>query len=261
MADVALFEQDGDWFVPSESTRSPWSPESLHGGAVAALLARAVERVEPEGQFVARLTLELVRPVPVEPLRLETRVDRPGKRVQAVAARLTTSDGTEVTRATSLRIRHGDFELPESAAHQDSVPGPGEPADGTLSGDIGWTAFHNSGVEMRWVEGSFATPGAATVWIRLQLPVVAGEEPSGAQRACAAADFGNGVSSVVPYGEWIFINPDLSVHLARPPAGEWICLEAVTRAHAVGAGIAESALYDERGRIGRSVQSLLIDPV
>jgi hypothetical protein len=75
----------------------------------------------------------------------------------------------------------------------------------------------------------------------------------------AAADFGNGVSSPLSFGDWLFINPDLTIHLSRLPVGEWVGLESHTSAESQGIGISESRLWDEEGPIGRSVQSLLID--
>ena len=60
------------------------------------------------------------------------------------------------------------------------------------------------------------------------LDVVAGEQPSGVQRAAAAADFGNGVSGGLPYDRFTFINPDLTIHLLRPPVGEWIGMRAAS---------------------------------
>jgi hypothetical protein len=121
-------------------------------------------------------------------------------------------------------------------------------------------AFHSDGVEHRFVAGSFERPGPATDWIRLRVPVVAGEDILPVSRVAAAADFGNGVSWVLPReAGYVFINPDLTVYLHRRPAGEWICLEAVTYAQPDGVGMAESRLWDERGPIGRSIQSLLLD--
>lgn len=57
---------------------------------------------------------------------------------------------------------------------------------------------------------------------------------------------------------FLFINTDLSVHLHRMPGGEWVCLEARTFPESNGVGLADTALYDERGRIGRSAQTLLV---
>ena len=64
----AIFLPDGPRFVPTELARGPWTPEAQHGGPPAALLARTLER-EPgaEGMLVARLTVELLRPVPIAP--------------------------------------------------------------------------------------------------------------------------------------------------------------------------------------------------
>jgi hypothetical protein len=114
-------------------------------------------------------------------------------------------------------------------------------------------------MEFRNVSGHFAVPGPATAWLRLRVPVLAGEEPSPLQRVMAAADFGNGLSGILDFREYIYINPDLTVYLHRLPIGEWVCLEAVTDAGDKGVGIAQSRLWDGTGHIGRSIQSLLID--
>jgi hypothetical protein len=74
----------------------------------------------------------------------------------------------------------------------------------------------------------------------------------------AVADCGNGLSNVLPIGEWMFINPDLTVHLERYPQGEWICLEAASAIDPTGFGLARSTLYDERGAVGRGAQSLYV---
>jgi hypothetical protein len=137
---------------------------------------------------------------------------------------------------------------------------PPPPAEGRLeqSAIVAYTDFIKDGTEHRFVAGHFDELGPATDWIRLKVPVVADEEPSGLQRVCAAADFGLGVSRVANLDEMTFINPDLTIYLEREPVGEWICIDAESRLHDHGIGIAESALFDERGRIGRSVQSLLV---
>lgn len=261
MAD-ALFDPDGSHFVPTALARGPWSPEALHGGPPAALLARCAERVAGgEKMLVTRLTVELLRPVPVSPLAVETRLLRPGRKVQLVGASLRAGD-VEVARATALRLRTLDLPLPEEIDSPSPPPGP-ETAPPSASPGIAlrdYPAFHNQGVEHRFVAGSFDRAGPATDWIRLRVPLVAGEETSPLARVAAAADFGNGVSWVLSRTDgWQFINPDLTVSLHRLPVGEWVCLEAVTYVEPTGIGQAESVLWDERGRLGRAVQSLLLD--
>jgi hypothetical protein len=257
----ALFHIDGDAYVPSDLTRGPWTPDAQHGGPPCALLVRAVEAVDaPAEMAVARATFELLRPVPLAPLTVTTTVLRPGKKVQLVGASLHAGD-TEVVRATVLRIRRSSIPLPPGVPVDEGRPDlPDEAApDGfPVPVDESLRHFHRDGMEIRTVAGGFDRPGPATAWFRLRAPVVDGEEPSGAVRAAATADFGNGLSWTLP-PDWLFINADLTVHLLRPPVGEWLCLAARTLPSDAGFGIAESAIYDSAGRVGRSVQSLLLD--
>ena len=114
-------------------------------------------------------------------------------------------------------------------------------------------------MEYRFVSGAFLEPGPATVWMRMRHPLVAGERPSPLQRVLVAADSGNGVSAALDWRRFLFINVDLSVHLHRLPAGEWVCLDAITLPEPNGVGIADTALFDEHGPIGRAAQTLLVD--
>ncbi len=258
----ALFEPDGARFVATELARGPWSPEALHGGPPAALLARCAERVAgDDGMMVTRLTVELLRPVPVAPLSVETRMLRPGRKVQLVGASLHAGD-TEVARATALRIRTTGLPVADDMPRPAPPPGPDTVGPSTSPGIAlqDYPAFHNRGVEHRFVAGAFDLAGPATDWIRLRVPLVAGEETSPLARVAAAADFGNGISWILPRGGgWQFINPDLTIALHRHPAGEWVCLEAVTFLESHGVGQSESVLWDERDRLGRSMQCLLLD--
>jgi hypothetical protein len=262
MSDDALFIPDGELFVPTEHTRGPWDPRAQHGGPPAALLARCIE-VEPAPlpMEVARITVELLRPVPVtEPVRVRTRLVRPGKKVQVVEAVMTTRDDTEVCRAQALRIRRQELDLAARAVAPVELPPP--PDAGHVERGVGdYYSFGVTGVELRFVRGRFFENGASTVWIRLRVPVVLGEQPSGVQRACGAADFGNGISTIYDWGSTVFINPDLTVYLARMPVGEWICLEAVTHPGEQGRALAESRLFDVKGLVGRSLQSLFVEPM
>ena len=113
-------------------------------------------------------------------------------------------------------------------------------------------------MDYRFVSGAFLEPGPATVWMRMRQPLVDAEPPSPLQRVLAAADSGNGVSATLDWRRFLFINVDLSVHLERMPTGDWVCLDAVTLPQPSGVGTADTALFDERGRIGRALQTLLI---
>jgi hypothetical protein len=253
----ALFEREDGGYRATRLSAGPWSPDALHGGPPAALLAQEVERFEDGERFmVVRITVELLRPVPFDRLEVSTRFSRPGRNVQLVEASLT-SQNHEVARATGLRIRRADVALPGDMAHE-GPPHPG-PAEGRPRGGPGpfLPGFHSEGVEHRFIRGSFHEPGPAVDWIRVKFPLLEDVPLTPLGRTCAAADFGNGVSGLLP-GTHVYINPDLTVYLHRHPEGEWICLDATTRVQPNGIGLAESRLSDERGPIGCSMQSLIV---
>lgn len=273
----SLFEPDGHGWVATALSRGPWDPRHCHGGPVSALLARAVEHIDHDDVSwqTSRLTIELVRPVPVlQPLTLATRVERPGRKVSLVSAVLAAGD-VEVARVTALRIRQHELELPADTLVPDELhfplPSAARPETTRWSDDDGHLAYHKDACEHRFVEGSWLADGPVAVWIRLVAAVVPGENPSGVQRVAAAADFGNGVSRALPADRYLFINPDLTIHLLRPPVGEWVGMRTTSHYGPLGAGLAESSLYDVEDslvggeehdavrRLGRSVQSLFLD--
>jgi hypothetical protein len=257
----AFYEAAGDGeFVATELTRGPWDPGAQHAGPPSALLGREIERVDREGVFqVSRIVLEILRPVPIGPVRVESRVVRPGKRVQLVEATLSGEQG-ELMRATAWLLRRTELDLPaEATALDPPPPGPQEGNQPEFFETAQSVGYHTA-MEWRSVGGGFREPGPATVWMRMRQPLVGGEEASPLQRTLVAADVGNGISAVLDWGSYVFVNVDLSVHLERMPEGEWICVDAVTRPRPSGIGTAASTLSDRRGRIGQAAQSLLIAP-
>lgn len=255
----AFYECDGDRYLATELTRGPWDPDAQHAGPPAALLGREIEGLEDAAEFqVGRITLEILRSVPIAPMRVNARILRPGKRVQLVEATLRDEADEPLMRANAWRIRTAPVDLPaEALDEQDPPPGPQQGVEVDFF-PTGQDAGYHTAMECRFVKGSFLEPGPATVWLRMRQPLVAGEEPSPLQRTLVAADVGNGVSASLDYHRYLFINVDLTVHLERMPEGEWICVDAVTLAQPNGIGTAESVLSDEQGRTGRALQTLLI---
>lgn len=254
---ASIFERDGDLFVPTEASLSPWSDQAVHGSVPAMLLARELERIPSEQPMqLTRLTIELLRAVGRTPLAVRSRLVRPGRRVQLVEASLWNGE-QEVARATAERLRIAEVEVPP---RHDDVPRPGP--DGLHAWTGSWRTgdvYHLLGVEARSHSDPTPARSPGWAWFRLRLPLVLGEEPSGLQRICAAADFPNGISFVVDPRETTFVNPDLTVYVNRLPVDEWVLVDATTWLEPTGTGVAEGALYDRRGRIGRSVQSLLVE--
>jgi hypothetical protein len=262
----SFFERDGDHYRATELTRGPWDPGAQHAGPPATLIGRELERltggrIGGEGGTPAqlgRITYEVLRSVPIGPVRVSAEVLRPGRRVEMVGASLTDGEGTELMRAQGWRLRTADvsFEQPPGA------PGPPPGPDAGEAGEFfhtGYDVGYHSAMEYRFVTGAFMEAGPATVWMRMKVPLLPDEEPTPLQRVLAAADSGNGVSAALDWRHYLFINVDLSVHLHRMPEGEWVCLDAITLPQANGIGMADTTLLDERGPIGRAAQTLLVD--
>jgi len=256
MSEDAIFVPNGRHFVATELARGPWDPGSQHGGAPAALLMRAFENLPAaSGLQLARVTYEFLRPVPIGELVVEASVVRPGGRVQLLEASLATPDGLELVRARALQVRLADA---PAEGLQDPPPGPETGHENNFQPPYR-PMFAPDAIEIRFVQGAFGG-GASTGWFRLAVPVVAGEEASALQRLAAAGDFGNGISSVLPWDTYVFINPDLTLYIEREPVGEWVCLQAQTLIPKGGVAIAESLLFDVEGRVGRATQALVVAP-
>lgn len=256
MSDALYERRDGSVYA-TEFSRGPWDPNAQHGGPVGAILVDAMEALDDGGHglHMARVTLELLKPAPLGELKATAEIVRPGRRVQMLEASLSTPDGTEVAKARALRVAPA----PVNAGTQPGLDIPLYDTAGPTAFPA-WThtVFPGGGVEVRIVRGSFFELGPTAAWFRLNVPVVDGETPSPLQRVLAAADFPNGISTEVSWQDWVFINPDLTVYLERMPVGEWVGVDAHMRVVDGGGALSQGVLYDERGRIGRSIQSLYV---
>jgi hypothetical protein len=240
-------------FTSTEATVGPWDPKLQHGGPPSALLARAAETTEQAWPGpVVRMVIEILGPVPATEVTVTSQVVRSGRSVELIEAELVAGGRTAV-KARAWRIRANELDLPDTVPSVEQPP----PMPGEANLEP-WGAPFLKAMELREASGSWLNPGPAACWFRQRIPLVAGEQPSGLQRLMAVADCGNGLSNVLPMGEWMFINPDLTVHLERYPQGEWICLEATSAIDPTGFGLAHSTLYDERGAVGRGAQSLYV---
>jgi hypothetical protein len=257
MSTTPVFEGSDGRFVATEHARGPWDPKALHGGAPAALLVRAFEQLPAtKGLCLARVTYEFVRPALVGPLEVRADVVRPGRRVQLLEASIV-ADGVEVVRARALQVQAADA---DTGARDNTRPPPGPEHGRPPELHVPHhPMFAFDAIEIVFVAGTWGG-GPSTAWFRLRSPIVAGETPSPLQRLAAAGDFGNGISATLSWDDYLYINPDLTLYIERQPAGEWICLESQTRIAPDGIGVAESILYDERGRVGRATQALLVAP-
>jgi hypothetical protein len=250
---------DGDLLRATPLTVGPWSPEHQHAGPPSALICRAVERAAaPHGlTHIARLTVNLLRPAPLGDFRVEVREDQIGRNAGHFSGKLTLG-AKDIALFTALAQRESALPVPpRTPGHPPpaALKPPGESAPVTMNTvkPCGYAQL----VENRLAWGAYFQ-GPSAVWFRLAHPLVGGETPSPYQRVAVAADSGNGVSAALDFEHYTFVNCDLTINLFRRPVSEWICLDARTWLGGNGCGLAESALYDESGLIGRATQSLAV---
>lgn len=260
---VYLPTSDPNTYESTPLASAGWYENGQHGGAVSALVVAHLEKTPTLTEMeISRVTVELHRVVPVVPLTITSRIVREGKKIQVVTAELTDPDGLLLAMATVQRLRVNDRPTPEQdrTAHDHTPPLeiPALDSNQWGIGEPGKVMFHRHAIEIREIYGSFSEPGPGAIWARIVKPIIAGEPVTPAQRAIAVADFPNGVSRELDKN-WVFMNPDLTVHLMRYPQGEWAGLEAVSYYSDIGRGIATGTLFDEEGVVGRTTQTLFLD--
>ena len=247
-------------YASSGLTRGPWHPDHQHAGPPIALVARGIERAAAAIGLahVARLTANLLRPIPISELAVEVQTEYAGRNVAHFSARLI-ADGKDVARFTAVAQREGKLDIPAGLPGHPLPHAPRSVEESPAarfpfsSKVIGYQDL----IENRIAGGTFFR-GPSAVWFRMRYPLVAGEEPSPMQRVAVAADSGNGISAVLDFRSYIFVNSDLTINLLRKPQGEWICIDAHTLLGSSGGGLAEARIFDALGLVGRSTQSLAI---
>lgn len=260
----AIFVRNGELFEPTERAGSPWGEGLLHGGPPAGLLARAIEQFAAgEMMFVSRLTIDLFRPVPKQPLSVRAETIRSGNRIHVAQAGLYAGD-TEVSRATALLLRRTQLEMSPTWEGRPMPPGPDGIEVSNMRGPAGREGpppatppgFHTT-IEVKWVSRPGSNTGANIVWVRVPVPMVAGEEMTPLVRVASISDFGSAFSGMGSRDGFGWINADITLYLHRLPEGEWIGIEAARDTEPHGLGVAYTTLYDHRGPIGHTTHAVL----
>ncbi len=256
--ETSFFEPIGAGrFWATAASAGPWDPEAQHGGPPSALGARELDLHEPsETMRLARVAIDILRPVPVGELTARTRTLRPGKRV-ALLETVLESGGQEVLCARGWRIaRLPDGPVIGKMAAPPVLPDAGRPAsfpDGHVEGYL-------SHIEWRFEGGNFDELGPCRAWGRPMIPVLPGEDIGPMSLALLLADSGSGISMALDPRHFVFINVDLTVILQRDPVGEWLLLDSASSMGGNGTGLAETQLSDTGGAVGTGIQTLLVSP-
>lgn len=249
-------------FESLPATAGPWSPHAQHAGPPAALLARAMETAEGgEGQRLADVRLDILGPIPVQPLTIDVEVLRGGRSMELLQA-TASADDRPVATARAWRIVRAPEDFPVLTGRRTDdvgpVPGPAEaPEDRYLSLPGAHEDGYLRAVEWRMVEGGPGTGGTTIAWGRQLLPLLADEEPTPWQRALVLADSGGGITLTVDPRRHTYINCDLHVALDRDPVGEWVRMSSQALASPGHGGTVHTTLSDELGDIGTGLQTMV----
>jgi hypothetical protein len=257
----SLFVREGLLLAPTAAALGPWRPDALHGGSVSALLGQSLEE---EGWQLARVTMDLLRRVPRQPLRLNLATTAGSRRVLRKHAELWAGD-TLVAQANALLLPQSHLDLPPQPDRRLEMPAAQEPEEASalrsaIAERIGYTSFVSHAVETRNTRRGGTDGGSRIYWLKLLLPVISGDSITPIQRVAAAADYANGGFPSLPFSDWSFMSLDLTVQLIRSPDGEWIAVTSDSLASNMGIGLGDAELYDVNGRIGRAVATLLVEP-
>lgn len=255
----AMFVPEGEGtLLATELTQGPWHPNAQYGGTPAALLTWVVERTPTLVPMrIARITVDMHRPVPLGRLHVAAEVVREGKRLQVVVATIHDDGGVEVARGTALRLRlaNGPDAPTDPQLAPVEVP-PWGPVREAVRRQDGLNGFTGA-LEIR--DGG--DRGPATSWYRATRPVVAGEETSPTVRLAWASDFTANSGNHLDLARWSAINADLTINLGRAPVGEWTGVATRAWYSADGIGHARADLFDVDGFVGTCTASLLVDEV
>ena len=272
MTEAALYRllgRDGDaeLFESTPLTEGPWGPIQ-HGGPVAAILGRALDRHEPRpGTRLSRVTIELLGPVPISQVRVRTHIERPGRKIELLGAELDAlmPDGQWRRCATGSAWRlacQDTSDVVWDAAKPQQLLDDASPSALAELFPSAWLEYGFVGTIDWRISRRSHTPGEPTLaWTDLRCAVVEGEEPSPLERLLAVSDTANGVGARLDPTQFAFLNTELTVHLHQAPTGRWVGIEAETSVGADGIANSSGILHAESGPVGRVNQSVLVERI
>jgi Thioesterase-like superfamily len=255
----AFYDRREGLFHPTPATVGPWDPKLQHGGPPAALLASILDqRGAREGTRIAYFSLDFLGPVPLAPMRVDTEIRRPGKKIELSEA-VVAIDGREALRARAWRVSVEADRNPEANLTSAVPPLPDVAASCFFPGvhDFGYA----HALEWRFVDGGFETQGRATAWSQLRAEIVRGESPSALARVLAMVDSANGISAELDVRAYLFVPVNLTVSLTRNPRTDatWFGMRAVTSLAREGTGTTRAEIFDEQGQLGEALQTLYVE--
>ena len=257
---------DGEYqvFESTPGTASNWNAQIQHGSPPLALLTKAIEELAiPSGGTgtlsglrVGRLVLDILGAIPVAPVKVRAWVMRPGARISLVAAEMSPAtpggDDRPVARVSAWLLAPSDTSDVATDRYPALVEGEAAPEA------HGWQGAPGYLESIGWRTQPTAAADAAVAWLSPLVPLVDNEPTTDLQRLAMVVDSANGVGAALNPDDFVFMNTDTSVHLHRAPEGNDFALRARGSIGPDGIGVTTAEIFDRRGFIGTSAQTLLV---
>lgn len=257
MSGESFFDIDGDAYLGRDPARGPWSADHCHAGPVAGAIARAIEVAIGSERPLTRLTIELIRPVPVAGFRVAVTVTRSSRRLATARAELTGLDGKLAATAAAMAIAPAPETAIEAGPGERPVLAEARPGPFPIRKALHDRPFFGQFTETRYPPGEDDRPGPTALWLRTPA-LVTGETPSSFQRLCPLADCGNAIGRNAETDAFTFLNTDLTIHAHRQSASDWLMSRAQTHWHSDGIGLSQAVLCDAEGPVATALQSLIV---
>ncbi|RIX99653.1 thioesterase family protein [Aureimonas flava] len=256
---ACFFERESaDAFRATRLVGGAWNPDEQHIAPALGLIGHAIEtdlrrRRGDEPLRLARVSYDILGVIPIGVVTLEVGVLRPGRTIELVEARLS-HEGRPAVLARAWLLKDYDTRAIAGTALS-PMPGPDAMPAHTFDGTWGGACI--STLETRREP---IAQGRARGWLRTDVALVGGEVVSPTARTLGRVDFANGIVPRLGPEAALFPNVDLTVHLLREPAGEWLGFDTAASFGPGGIGLTHSILHDEAGPLGSLAQSLTVRP-
>lgn len=248
-----FYTQEGEFFVPTGLSRSPWDRQAIAGGPICALFAHVAQDAALDDVFtIARFSVDIFGKVPYQPLGTVTEVLRDGRQTKLHRIQLT-ADGRPVAQVHVLRVRKLETPIAEAPS---PYPGPDDVTPAQPHSGIGM----QGALGLRLVSGAPGTPGRGVAWLSMSAEIVAGHPSSNLEKAAMFADYGNGFGNATDAREWSYANLDVTIQFLRLPVGDWFLLDAETHMAGDGHGTVSNIFADEQGVYARGFQTIFVAP-
>lgn len=260
LAAAPFFSQRPDGvFVGNDPARGPWSADHCHAGPVTGLVARAAEREIGPQKMLTRLTLDILRPLPLAGLVVAVQPTRNTRTLATTSVTVHDLAGTLCVQASSMHLVRKDLGNVPTAPVEPLDLAAAEPGDFTIGAGLHDRPYFGQFLDVAYPPGFGFGPGPKTMWMRTPR-LLEGEDPSPVQSICALADCGNGISWNARPSEMGFMNTDLTLNIHREPQSDWLASDSVSHWHGTGIGMSQSVLHDTHGPIATALQTLVLHP-